>query len=126
MLNRRAAGRRQRPGEGEGGAVLFLLYGSDRLAVRERRDVLLQEYLPAGGADFALTRLDGQKCTADEMLRTVQALPFFGDRRVVLVDDLLGRLEARRGRTGPPGAAGDVDPEGEPAALLTGAKQDQA
>ena len=89
--------------------MLYLIYGTDRLAVRERRDAVLGEHLPAGGDDLALTRLDGQKCSADDLARAVQALPFFGDRRVVLVDDLLTRFESkRRGR----GAAGSGDESG--------------
>jgi DNA polymerase-3 subunit delta len=77
--------------------MLFVLYGSDRLAVRERREALLWEYLPPGD-DTALSRLDGQKCSADDLARAVQALPFFGDRRIVLVDDLLTRFESKRRR----------------------------
>jgi DNA polymerase-3 subunit delta len=87
--------------------MLFVLYGSDRLAVRERREALLREYLPPGD-DTALSRLDGQKCSADDLARAVQALPFFGDRRIVLVDDLLTRFESKRRRGG-----GAADAAGE-------------
>jgi DNA polymerase III subunit delta len=95
--------------------LLFLLYGTDRLAVRERRDALLRENLPAGD-DLALSRLDGQKVSADDLSRAVQALPFFGDRRVVLVDDLLSRFEAKRRKgAGPDAAEADEAPaEGAP------------
>lgn len=78
--------------------MLFVLYGTDRLAVRERREALLREQLPTPDDQVALVRLDGQKCGADDLSRAVQALPFFGDRRVVLVDDLLTRFETKRRR----------------------------
>jgi len=87
-----------------------VLYGSDRLAVRERREALLREYLPPGD-DTALSRLDGQKCSADDLARAVQALPFFGDRRIVLVDDLLTRFESKRRRGGTPAAGEDTAAE---------------
>src|SRR5690348_18446131 len=84
--------------------MLFVLYGSDRLAVRERREALLREYLPPGD-DTALSRLDGQKCSADDLARAVQALPFFGDRRIALVDDLLTGFESKRPRGAAPAEA---------------------
>src|SRR6478672_1780818 len=89
---------------GQGLLLLFLLYGTDRLAVRERRDALLREALPTGD-DLALSRLDGQKVSADDLSRAVQALPFFGDCRVVLVDDLLSRFESKRRKAAGPEAA---------------------
>src|SRR5689334_18985308 len=55
---------------GQGLLLLFLLYGTDRLAVRERRDALLRESLPPGD-DLALSRLDGQKVSADDLSRAV-------------------------------------------------------
>lgn len=93
-------------------AGLVLLYGSDRLAVRERRTALLREQFPDGD-DLALTRLDGAKCSADELTRAVSVMPFFGGQSVVLVDDLLTRFEAKRRKAAPSGdGAGDVASDG--------------
>ncbi len=79
--------------------MIFALYGADRLAVRQRRDVLLREYAPDGADDMALSRLDGSRCTPDELHTACNAISFFGGRRVVVVDDLMLRFEsARRGR----------------------------
>src|SRR5690242_5747810 len=102
--------------------MLFVLYGTNRLAVRERRDALLREHLPVGAEEYALQRLDGQKCSADELARAVQTLSFFGDRRVVLIDDLLTRFEPRRrrGETAD-SAGGDNAPAGEAAHAENGA-----
>ncbi|HUS14099.1 MAG TPA: DNA polymerase III subunit delta [Chloroflexia bacterium] len=103
--------------------MLFAVHGSDRLAVRERRDALLAQQLPPDD-DMALTRLDGQKCSADEFARAVQALPFFGDRRVVLIDDLLGRFEPKRRRGAEPAA--EEAPSDEPHPGTVAAKNDPA
>ncbi|MGI8586788.1 MAG: DNA polymerase III subunit delta [Chloroflexia bacterium] len=105
--------------------MLILLHGSDHLAVRERRDALLREALP-GGDDSALTRLDGQKCSADELSRAVQAMPFFGDRRLVLVDDLLTRFEQKRKRAASAELAEDAPATEEPPASASIAKGDPA
>ncbi len=79
--------------------MIFALYGADRLAVRQRRDGLLREYAPDGADDMALSRLDGSRCTPDELHTACNAISFFGGRRVVVVDDLMLRFEsARRGR----------------------------
>src|SRR5579859_1734396 len=109
--------------------MLFVLYGTDRLAVRERRDALIREQLPADSADLALSRLDGQKCTADELARAVQAVPFFGDRRIVVADDLLTRFEQKRRRPPSPDGADAPEPDGEsppPEAAPALAKNDPA
>src|SRR5690348_2827654 len=79
--------------------MIFALYGADRLAVRQRRDVLLREYAPDGADDMAMSRLDGSRCTPDDLHTACNAISFFGGRRVVVVDDLMLRFEsARRGR----------------------------
>ncbi len=79
--------------------MIFALYGADRLAVRQRRDALLREYAPDGADDMGLSRLDGSRCTPDELHTACNAISFFGGRRVVVVDDLMLRFEsARRGR----------------------------
>jgi DNA polymerase-3 subunit delta len=90
--------------------MIFALYGADRLAVRQRRDALLREYAPDGAEDMALSRLDGSRCTPDELHTACNAISFFGGRRVVVVDDLMLRFEsARRGRA-TKASADDADP----------------
>ncbi len=95
--------------------MLLLIYGSDRLAVRERRAELLREQFPTGD-DLALTRLDGLKCSADDLTRAVMVMPFFGGQSVVLVDDLLTRFEAKRRKAAPAGVGDETVDGDDPAA----------
>jgi len=95
--------------------MIFALYGADRLAVRQRRDALLREYAPDGADDMGLSRLDGSRCTTDELHTACNAISFFGGRRVVVVDDLMLRFEsARRGRPAKESADDSTDESAEP------------
>lgn len=108
--------------------MLTLIYGSDRLAVRERRAALLRAQFPDGD-DLALTRLDGAKCSADELTRAVSVMPFFGGQSVVLVDDLLTRFESKRRKAAPAPdtSSEDAADDAEGAALPSGSgKHDPA
>jgi DNA polymerase-3 subunit delta len=94
--------------------MIFALYGADRLAVRQRRDALLREYAPDGADEMGLSRLDGSRCTPDELHTACSALSFFGGRRVVVVDDLMLRFEsARRGRPAKESADDSADESAE-------------
>ncbi len=117
----------------KGRGVLIVLCGSDRLGVRERRAALLAAHVPPGAEEFGLTRLDGQKCTPDDLVQAVQALPFLTDTRTVVVDDLLSRFEARRGKSrrgqpaaDEPGDDGDDSGEAAPAPRTRGGRSDPA
>jgi DNA polymerase-3 subunit delta len=105
--------------------MMHILHGSDRLAVRERRKALLAELLPAGD-DLALSRLDGAKCSADELTRAVSVMPFFGGVSVVMVDDLLTRFESKRRKAAPAAEeAADAPDDGDaPDAPLLPGKND--
>ena len=94
--------------------MIFALYGADRLAVRQRRDALLRDYAPDGADELGLSRLDGSRCTPDELHTACNALSFFGGRRVVVVDDLMLRFEsARRGRPAKESADDSADESAE-------------
>jgi DNA polymerase-3 subunit delta len=63
---------------------------------------------------MGLSRLDGSRCTPDELHTACNAISFFGGRRVVVVDDLMLRFESvRRGRAAKASddAAPDADSE---------------
>lgn len=90
--------------------MIFAFYGADRLAVRQRRDALLREYAPDGADDMGMSRLDGSRCTPDDLQNACNAISFFGGRRVVVVDDLMLRFEsARRGRAAKASADDSAD-----------------
>lgn len=112
---------------------LFTLYGPDRYSMETETRRLLDTYLPAsdGMRDFNLLRLDGQKASIEQLAQAVQALPFLGGKRVVIIDGLLSRFsKAGKGASEAAGdteAAGDdVDedePESQPAAASAKGKR---
>ncbi len=73
---------------------LFILYGPDRYSMDAETKRLLDTYLPLeqGGRDFNLLRLDGQRVSAEQLAQAVQAMPFLGERRVIVIDGLLTRF----------------------------------
>lgn len=84
--------------------MLIALVGPDRYLVGQSLHSYLGKYASGDDAfgDFNLTRMDGARLLPDELARAVQAFGFFGDRRVVVVDGLLGRFAGSR-------AAGEDD-----------------
>ena len=74
--------------------MLITLIGPDRYLVGQSLKNCLARLVPADDpmGDFGLTRLDGARLAPDELQRTVQALGFFTERRVVVVDGLLSRF----------------------------------
>lgn len=73
--------------------MLFALIGPERFLVAQALDAYLKKYVPADGmADFNLSRFDGARLTPDELFRSVQAMGFFSEQRVVVVEGLLSRF----------------------------------
>lgn len=100
---------------------LYVLFGPDRYAMDAETSRLLDRYLPAaeGMRSLNMLRLDGQKATAEQLAQAVQAMPFLGDTRVVIVDGLLsrfGKAKAGAGEGGGTDAAADEAAEDAPAA----------
>ncbi len=71
--------------------MIIVLHGHDELRVRRRLDALRG----ADGADAVL--LDGRAVKPDDILGSALTAPFLSPRRVVIVEGLLGRFEARGG-----------------------------
>lgn len=74
--------------------MIFSLYGPDRHSMQQHTNRLLETYLPAaeGMRVLNLTRLDCSKAAVDEIVQAVEALPFLGGNRVVLLDGLFARF----------------------------------
>jgi DNA polymerase-3 subunit delta len=74
--------------------MLITLIGPDRYLVGQSLKSYLAKFVspddPMG--DFGLTRLDGARLAPDELQRAVQAMGFFSERRVVVVEGLLSRF----------------------------------
>ena len=80
--------------------MIHIFYGADDFSSREALNELKislgdQETLLAGSL-----RLEGAKLRADEFESAVQSVPFFGEKRLIIVDGLLGRFETREKRGG--------------------------
>jgi DNA polymerase-3 subunit delta len=77
-------------------ANLHLLRGDDQYSVKLR----VQQIQASLGSDFDaamnLSRLDGRSVPIEEMRTAVSTLPFFGSRRLVIIDQPLGKSEKSR------------------------------
>jgi len=80
--------------------LIHIFYGADDFSSREALNELKmglcdQDVLVAGSSRF-----EGAKLRADEFESAVQSIPFFGEKRLIIVDGLLGRFETREKRSG--------------------------
>lgn len=90
--------------------MIVTLVGPDRFLVAQALDAYLKKYVPAdsgGMADFNLIRLDGARLAPDELTRSVQAMGFFSEQRVIVVEGLLSRFASSKAADAGEGDAGD-------------------
>ena len=85
--------------------LIYVLYGSDRFTRDEQVRGLKRRMLADPSGEFNLTELSDKEVGLNEVRAAADALPFLADRRLVVVEGLLGRLAgaakvpARRGRS---------------------------
>jgi DNA polymerase-3 subunit delta len=98
--------------------MLIALIGPDRYLVGQSLKGYLAKFAPPDDpmGDFGLTRLDGARIAPDELQRAVQALGFFTERRVVVVEGLLSRFGGSKAASGD----GEGSEAEEPAAPARG------
>lgn len=80
------------------GAAIVLLFGGDELAIRRRLRELREE--ADGGTGMLvhnLAEVDGRQAKPADVIGPAMAPPFLAPRRLVVVDHLLARFEARGG-----------------------------
>lgn len=102
--------------------MLIALVGPDRFLVAQALDAYLKKYVPAddgGMADFNLIRLDGARLAPDELTRAVQAMGFFSQQRIVVVEGLLSRFGSSKSAGA---GVGEGEGEGESSAADKPAK----
>jgi DNA polymerase-3 subunit delta len=89
--------------------VFYILHGEDELGRAEALARFRAELVKAVGdmAEFNTTTLDGSKVTMGELRHACDSIPFMGDRRLVIVEGLLGRLAPRRRTKGRENAEGE-------------------
>jgi DNA polymerase III subunit delta len=89
--------------------LIYVLWGDDRFTRDEQVRGLKRRMLAEPFGEYNLTVLSGDEVSVRDVRAVADALPFMGDRRLVVVEGLLGRIggkaksTARRGRA--PGRA---------------------
>lgn len=64
----------------------YLLYGSEEFLKNRCRDKLQKAMLPEGD-DFNFTRFEGKGIAVNEVISIASTLPFFAERRVIVIKD---------------------------------------
>jgi DNA polymerase-3 subunit delta len=85
--------------------MFYVFHGDNELERSERVADLKQKVGDESVRDLNVTVLDGRKVTLSELQHAADAIPFLADKRLVIVEGLLTRLAARKGK----GSAGDED-----------------
>ena len=80
--------------------LVYVLYGSDRFTRDEQVRGLKRRMLDEPFGEYNLSELSGPEVGLSEVRAVADALPFMADRRLVIVEGLLGRL-AGVGTRGP-------------------------
>jgi DNA polymerase-3 subunit delta len=83
--------------------LIYVLWGTDRFTRDEQVRGLKRRMLAEPCGEYNLTVLSGDDVRVRDVRAVADALPFMGDRRLVVVEGLLGRIAgtakpARRGR----------------------------
>ncbi|MBA2449212.1 MAG: hypothetical protein H0V51_14425, partial [Chloroflexi bacterium] len=94
--------------------LVYVLYGSDRFTRDEQVRGLKRRMLEQSTGEYNLSEFSGAEFSLSDVRAAADALPFIADRRLVIVEGLLGRLAGtakaapRRGRSKStaPGSAG--------------------
>lgn len=97
--------------------MIISLVGPERFLVAQALDAYLKKYVPDDGgmSDFGLTRLEGARVQPDELQRAVQAMGFFSEQRVVVVEGLLSRFGGSKAGEGDEGGSSGAAEKAEKA-----------
>ncbi len=75
--------------------MFYILHGENEFTRSEALTDLKGKFGDPTWLTLNTSVLDGRKLTLDELQHACDAIPFFGDRRLVIVEGLLARLEPR-------------------------------
>src|SRR5512141_732604 len=78
--------------------MFYILHGENELERSERVADFKQKVGDESVRDLNVTVLDGRKVTLSEVQHATEAIPFLADKRLVIVEGLLTRLAARKGK----------------------------
>ncbi len=83
--------------------MYYILHGEDEFTRSEQVKELRKKMGDPQFADLNISLLDGKKVSLGELAHACDSMPFLLDKRLVLVEGLLARLEARRKKEEEPG-----------------------
>ncbi|RJO62114.1 MAG: DNA polymerase III subunit delta [Dehalococcoidia bacterium] len=78
--------------------LIHVFYGADDFSIHEALDEIKKGLGDASMLSANTTRLEGAKLRTEELECAVQSVPFFGEKRLVIIDGLLGRFEPKEKR----------------------------
>jgi DNA polymerase III subunit delta len=93
--------------------MYYIFHGEDEFSKTEQINQLRAKMGDPQFADLNTTQLDGRKVSLSELTHACDAVPFLADKRLVIVEGMLARLEPRRKR-GEDEAGGEVEEEANP------------
>ncbi len=80
--------------------MYYILHGEDEFSRTLQLDKLRSKMGDPQFADLNISHLDGRKVSLGELVHACDAVPFLSDKRMVIVEGLLARLEPRRRKGG--------------------------
>jgi DNA polymerase-3 subunit delta len=78
--------------------LVYIFYGTDDFSIHEALDEIKLGLGESSMLSANTSRLEGSKLRPDELEAAVQSVPFFGEKRLVIIDGLLGRFEPKEKR----------------------------
>lgn len=78
--------------------MIHVFYGSDDFSIHETLDEIKKGLGEPSMLTANTSRLEGAKLRPDELECAVQSVPFFGEKRLVIIDGLLGRFKPKEKR----------------------------
>ncbi|MBN1535751.1 MAG: DNA polymerase III subunit delta [Anaerolineales bacterium] len=73
--------------------VVYIFHGEDEFAIAQLISEKEKEMGDPAIASMNISRLDGRNLSLDELYTTAAAIPFLGDRRMVVVNDLINTID---------------------------------
>ena len=96
----------------------YLLHGKDEFSIRERLVVMKEAVGIPDVRDVNIAVLDGKQVTFDKLIADANTVPFLAEKRLVIVEGLLGKFE-RKNRNSEEELSGTSEWDGLPEVLET-------
>lgn len=75
---------------------LYAFHGGDLYSAREEIARIREEFISGDLVDLNVSVLDGSKLSLDDLIGSCQAFPFLASHRLIVVEELLGRMAAAK------------------------------